>query len=398
MEIIRQITTNIIPSVQKTDHIIGVDLLGNLDQIIQLRDYEFSRFLILSDAHVFKLYGQIVVKALKKLGKPITISTIAAGENSKKIERVKQIVKPYFHNGLDRSSCLVSLGGGVVTDLGGFIASILLRGIPNINIPTTLLGQVDAAIGGKTGVDYWFSKMKMCKNMIGTFNQPNLVISDIETLKTLPEDEILNGLGEIIKYWIGWGSPSLRQLKLGANTFLKSKKNSKSSKTPPRWPASNCVAVSGTPRMVKELVKTISICQKIKIAIVQKDPFDQLGIRQKLNLGHTIGHALEGATNGMLSHGQAVAIGLAATARISLWKNLLKEKTYHLIINTIQEIGLPTNTSKEIGSLLQANLFRTLRSDKKGGNFVLIKDIGKLKIGIPVEEEIINKIVSYLTE
>ena len=365
MNIVSNIKSQIIPSVQSTNYIIGSDLLDNLYRTIVIRKKAFSSFLVLSDGIVFNLYGQKIVRALQKLGKPIVISLIPVGEQSKNIALLPEIIKPYFQHNFDRKSCLIALGGGVVTDLGGFLASILLRGISFINIPTTLLGQVDAAIGGKSGVDFWFSKNQMYKNMIGVINQPSLVISDVETLKTLPEREILNGLGEIVKYWVGWSKPTLKQLL--------------TIKTPEKWLKDSF--------QVEELAKTISICQRIKLNVVTKDPFEKSGERQKLNLGHTVGHALESAAKGELSHGEAVAIGLIAAAKISVLTKMLSNSTYKLIWETIKSLNLPVI----IKGINREEVLKAMEYDKKGNTFVLIKDIGIINTGCQVPINIINK-------
>ncbi|MBI5452322.1 3-dehydroquinate synthase [Candidatus Gottesmanbacteria bacterium] len=393
MNIISNIKNKIIPEVQQTTYLVGSDLLGNLHNIEIIKKKNYDTFLLFSDKSVFKLYGKSVSHSLKKLNKPVIVSLIPAGEQSKDFKLLAKIIKPYFQNGFTRNSCFISLGGGVVTDIGGFIAAILLRGIPNINIPTTLLGQIDAAIGGKSGVNFWLSKNLMYKNMIGNIKQPKLVISDVEVLKTLPEKEILNGLGEIVKYWVGWGKPNLRHLGRCANA-LSCKEllrgggiSKKAIKTPPRWQAERSEVM--TPRMVEELIKTISICQKIKIDIVKQDPYEKLGIRQKLNLGHTIGHAIEGASKGNLSHGEAVSLGLIAAAKISLMLKLLNYKNYKLITSTINKLGLPTTVSGIDIDMVE----KALEMDKKGGKFVLIAGIGKLEVGVKVEKELINKIL-----
>jgi len=365
MNIVSNIKSQIIPSVQSTNYIIGSDLLDNLYRTIVIRKKAFSSFLVLSDGIVFNLYGQKIVRALQKLGKPIVISLIPVGEQSKNIALLPEIIKPYFQHNFDRKSCLIALGGGVVTDLGGFLASILLRGISFINIPTTLLGQVDAAIGGKSGVDFWFSKNQMYKNMIGVINQPSLVISDVETLKTLPEREILNGLGEIVKYWVGWSKPTLKQLL--------------TIKTPEKWLKDSF--------QVEEFAKTISICQRIKLNVVTKDPFEKSGERQKLNLGHTVGHALESAAKGELSHGEAVAIGLIAAAKISVLTKMLSNSTYKLIWETIKSLNLPVI----IKGINREEVLKAMEYDKKGNTFVLIKDIGIINTGCQVPINIINQ-------
>lgn len=365
MNILTNINSKIMPTMQQTDYIVGFDLLDNLHRFTQLKEKNFSSFLLLSDKTVFQLYGQKVFSSLKKLGKPIINSFIDPGEKSKNLTMLPKIIKPFIQKGFDRKSCLISLGGGIVTDIGGFLASIFLRGIPNINIPTTLLGQVDAAIGGKTGVDFWLSKKLMYKNMIGTFKQPNMVISDIETLTTLPEKEIINGLGEMVKYWIGWGKPIPKQLFLVKSSSIKN---------------------------LMELANIISTCQQLKVEVIQQDPFEKLRLRQKLNLGHTIGHAIEGATKGSLSHGQAVARGLVACAKISFLKGLLSENNKNKIEAVIQKLDLPVNS----GQVDKELILDALRLDKKGGTFVLIRDIGMLKVGVKVEKEIIYKVLKEI--
>lgn len=202
MTIAHQLKTRFNLTQLQTDCIVGTDLLANLHKIPAVGKKNFSAFLILTDKTVFNLYGKLVSDSLSKLNKKVIFSVIKTGEKQKNIRALPGMVKPFFDQGFDRNACLVALGGGVITDIGGFLASILLRGIELINIPTTLVGQIDAAIGGKNGVNF-LSKSCMYKNMIGTFKQPSLVISDVDTLTTLPKKEILTSLGEIVKYWIG---------------------------------------------------------------------------------------------------------------------------------------------------------------------------------------------------
>ncbi len=355
---------------QKSFSVTGCDLLTTLDKIILTADINPGSFLILMDKTISDLYKDKIIKSLAKLGKPLTLSTIEAGEGQKDILKIPNIIKPFFSMAFDRKSCLISIGGGVVTDIGGFLSSILLRGISSIFIPTTLLAQIDAAIGGKNGVDLYIDNGKMLKNMLGTFKQPDLIISDILFLKTLPERELINGLGEMVKYWIGWGMPSLKQLIFIKNNAIK---------TPERWLKDSS--------QVEELMKTISICQKIKTDIVEKDPYERLNLRQKLNLGHTIGHAIEGTANGRLSHGEAVTVGLVATAKISVIKGLLKLNKYFIIRNTIQQLGLPVS----VKNIDKNKVLESLKFDKKAGSFVLIRDFGDLAVNIVVEQNIINQ-------
>lgn len=357
MHIYSKKTSEIMPIVQKTEYLVGYDLLANLHQITNISMGNYNRFLVISDENVFRLYGKKIIRSLSHLEKDIVISLIPSGERSKDFRLLIKYIKPYFQKSFVRKSCLISFGGGVVTDTGGFLASILLRGMANINIPTTLLGQVDAAIGGKSGVDLWMSENQMYKNMIGKIEQPKAVISDVEVLKTLPDKEILNGLGEIVKYWLGWGKPDLNQI---FNIKYQKEK--------------------------EKLCEIIEICQKIKINLVQKDPYETKGERQKLNFGHTIGHAIEGACNGQLSHGEAVSIGLIAAAKISLLMSILSSVKYRQIVAAVKSLGLPINIPKiNMESVLSA-----LHYDKKGGNFVLMRDIGKIETNHRVPEEYIR--------
>ncbi len=376
MKIYSQTNTTITAVTQQTNYLLGEDLLAHLQQILKAAGKEYSSFLILADRKAYQLFGKTIVASIGKLNKPIVVSKILSSEQNKDLETIADIIRPYFQRGFDRRACLLAIGGGVITDLGGFIASVLLRGIDSVYIPTTLLAQVDAAIGGKTGVNFQ-NQGRLYKNMVGTFKQPSLVISDIGTLKSLPERELASGMGEIVKYWVGWGKPDV----------------------------SNLVHLRGeldmTPLVFwKYLMEIISVCQQIKLGVIKQDPFETRGLRQKLNLGHTIGHALEGAADGKLSHGQAVAIGLAAAAKISLRKNLCSKVTYLKIISLLQSLDLPTNFHVTMyrnmitKTKLLESIKSTLKLDKKGGSFVLIKDLGDIVSGKRVEPQLINQVLA----
>ena len=341
--------------------VTGYDLLTSLDKIIANADINPGSFLILIDKTISDLYKDKILKSLSRLDKPLTLSIIEAGERQKDILKIPNIIKPFFAQAFDRKSCLVSIGGGVVSDIGGVLSSIMLRGISSIFMPTTLLAQIDAAIGGKNGVDLFIENGNMLKNMLGTFKQPDLVICDVKFLKTLPEHEIISGLGEMAKYYLGWGTPSKEEL-MGFRDLIKSN----------NWKGAGNI---------------IHHCQKIKTAITLSDPFEQSGIRQKLNLGHTIGHAVEAVANGELSHGQAVGIGLIAAAKISLLKGLLPENKFAEIRNTILQLGLPVSVS----NINKNAVLNALKFDKKDGTFILIKDIGKIIAQIDVEQHIIKQ-------
>lgn len=351
------------PNLQFTDYYIGSNLLANLHNLTAVNSRNYSKFLLLSDTTVFKLYGDKVISSLEKLGRKTVISLIIPGEKNKTLSAVSGIVKSYLEAGFDRNACLLALGGGVITDLGGFVASILLRGIDCVHLPTTLLGQIDAAIGGKNGVDFQLSENLLIKNMVGTIQQPSVVISDVDVLSSLPQKEISNGLGEMTKYWAGWGRLTISDL-----VKIKDFKN-----------------ISAV-----DLISIISMCQKIKTETVLRDPFEKLGIRHKLNLGHTVGHAIEGAANGRISHGQAVSMGLVAAAKLSVLKKLLTSTTCQMIISQLQTLGLPTKTR----IVDKKKVLQALNLDKKGGTFVLLKDVGNIITGIKVEKALISKVIT----
>lgn len=367
MQIFFENKTTILSDSQTSRYVIGANLLANFHKILKAAGKNYSGFLILADKNAFSLYGKKIFSSLKKLGKPIIVSQIVAGEQNKNIDKIADLVRPYFRMGFNRNACLISIGGGVVTDIGGFIASILLRGIDSIYVPTTLLAQADASVGGKTGVNFADGGI-LYKNMLGNFSQPNLVVCDVDTLRSLPARELISGLGEIVKYYVGWGKPDLSNL-------------------------GHLRGVSDrTPLVKRQLAKIISICQTIKLEIVQQDPLETGGIRQKLNLGHTIGHAIEGASGGKLTHGEAVSIGIAAAARISLSMKLLKFAAFEKIIKAIASLRLPIQTT----GIDKQLVLQALNFDKKGGTFVLIEDIGKLKSGVSVDPALIKKVLEEI--
>lgn len=335
----------------KTIYIVGQNLLSSLNNIIS---ENYDSFIIISDQAAYSIHGQKVQSALSKTGKKIATYTILTGEKAKDLSQVTEVVVSMLNSGINRNSAIIALGGGVVSDLSGFIASIYQRGIDFICIPTTLLAQIDASIGGKNGVNLALAGLRL-KNMLGTFFQPKLVISDVDTLKSLPNAEILNGFGEMVKYYVGWGRPTPSQMQ------------------------------NITPELITE-------CQNIKLKIIESDPFEKTGQRQKLNLGHTLGHAIEAASNGNLSHGQSVSLGLIAAAKISLYKSLLSMFEYQKIEAGLKTLGLLTSVKNiQIKSVLQA-----LKNDKKSETFVLIEKIGKLITGVKVEEEIIIKVLKEI--
>ena len=355
MNIYKKIHTHINIRTQDTDYIIGTDLLGNIPR---------GNFLLLSSKSVFEIHGKKITGSLKKTGREIVVSIIDDGEDSKNFSNLNEIISPFIQTNLNKNTILIALGGGVVTDIGGFIGTILIRGIKTIFIPTTLLAQIDASIGGKNGMNYKIGD-SIYKNMMGTITQPSLVISDIDLLKTLPRKEWTSGLGELVKYTIGWGIPSIDQL----NAI----------KTPRRWSKASV--------QVEELAKTISSCQKLKLDVIEKDPHDTLHVRDSLNFGHTIGHAVEVLSKGILSHGESVAIGLNAASLMSLKMGFISLGIHQENETLISSLGLPT----KIKNISQKDILNHIKFDKKGGRFVLLKSRHRLQTDVVVPQAIINQ-------
>lgn len=340
-----------------SEHIVGCDLLQNIHTLGETVNLCASKILLLSDETVFQLYGDTVIRSLQNLEIPIVPSIIQSGESEKSLQGLKKAVIPFFQSGFKRDAVLICLGGGVITDLGGLIGSLLLRGIKTVYIPTTLLGQIDAAIGGKTGIDIELPGGRMLKNMLGNFHFTELVISDINVLKSLPQSQTQNGLGEMAKYSLGWNSPTLDILQSIRDHSISS----------------------------EDFVACISACQTIKISIVQSDPYEQKGLRESLNLGHTFAHAIESASKFAIPHGYAVALGLICAAFVSVSLSLCDQSVLERVKHTIQSLGFLF----PLPDLKIEDALASLAMDKKGGTFVCFEGIGALKTRVKVPRELV---------
>lgn len=311
-----------------------------------------KKFMLITDSNVNKLYSERVINSLKENGLSVNLVVIPAGEKYKNIEQAKKIYKECIKNELHRDSSIIALGGGVISDLAGFAAATYMRGVPLVNIPTTLVGQTDAAIGGKTGINF------EAKNIIGSFYQPKLVIIDPNFLKTLPEAEIKNGLAEIVKYSVIKDANLFGFLERNKQKIMELDKNS--------------------------LLKVISRCCLIKARIAGKDEKEN-SVRAILNYGHTIGHAIERISDYKIPHGKAVAIGMAKEAKIARMLGLLDEKHERRITELISKYNLAEDIQIKKNDILNA-----VGLDKKVLNekirFVLPVKIGKVCItNVPIE-------------
>jgi 3-dehydroquinate synthase len=285
----------------------GIGFLDKVGQYVR-KAFPLEGCAIISDSNVAPLFADRIEKSLTSAGFRPTLITIPAGEKSKTLEQAGAICDRMIAAGLDRKSFVVGLGGGMIGDISGFVAAIYHRGIPHVQIPTTLLAMVDSSIGGKTGVD-----TRDGKNLIGLFHHPLLVIDDLEVLKTLPRRQFNQGFAEIIKH----------ATIADANMF----------RTLQSW---KTLAAPALQRLIKRNVQ-------IKSTIVAKDERDRTGQRALLNFGHTVGHAIERAGNyRKFLHGEAVSLGIVAASAISVKRAGLPPEQRNAIVNLLARSGLPT--------------------------------------------------------
>lgn len=321
---------------------VGSGLLATLGLQISQKLGSRKSTAVITDSNVGPLYAETVLESLRQAGQKAHLITVQAGEASKSLLTAQDVCSEMARAGLDRKSFLVALGGGVIGDLGGFCASIYQRGIPYVQVPTTVLSQVDSSVGGKTGVN-----LPDAKNMVGNFHQPAYVIADIGTLETLDKREWNEGFAEIIKHACIRDASMLEQIE-------------------------NVAAGQGN------LAELIRRNIGIKAAIVEADEFETLGLRALLNFGHTLGHAIEAAAGyGTMLHGEAISLGLRAAAWLSVQLSDLPEEDYHRIVALLRSYNQPVQLPDTFDI---DEIIRIAFMDKKfeGGNirFVLLKAIG----------------------
>jgi 3-dehydroquinate synthase len=309
-----------------------------------------ARCALISDTNVAPRFGDQLQKNLIAAGYEATLITVPPGEQSKTLEQVGQICDQMLASGLDRESFAIGLGGGVVGDLSGFVAAVFERGIPHVQIPTTLLAMVDSSIGGKTSVN-----ARAGKNLIGAFHPPELVIDDIDVLKTLPQRGLNQGFAEITKHAVIADAEMFRQLEdVDVNKI--------------------------------DFAPLIRRNVEIKSRIVEKDENEQKGDRALLNFGHTIGHAIERAANYRdILHGEAVSLGMVAAAHVSLRKAGLAQQGRDRIVDLVRKFGLPAQLPNDFP---RGKISEALKFDKKFSRgevrFVVTPKIGSAKLSTDV--------------
>ena len=312
------------------DVLIGSGLLGSIGARAAAMK-KVKKVCIVSDTNVWPLYGDTVRSSITDAGLETVPFVFPAGEESKNADTYLELLNCLTENHLTRTDLIVALGGGVVGDLAGFAAATYLRGISFIQVPTTLLAAVDSSVGGKTAID-----LPAGKNLVGAFWQPSLVLCDTDCLNTLPEDIFRDGCAEVIKYTVLYDNHLFRYL---AQTGLD---------------------------FDRETV--ITRCVELKRDVVAQDEFDT-GMRMKLNLGHTFGHGVEARSNFEISHGKAVAIGMAIVARAGFAKGICSKEARDEILSVLDRFKLPASCE-----FTPEQLFTAALSDKKrsGGTVSLI--------------------------
>lgn len=336
--------------------VVGVNIINTLGKYLLKLNIGQDAYIITNSA-IKKRYGNKLKEALNNSGISSRFKVIPDSEKSKSIETAYSVIKDISRYDKKRRIFIIAFGGGVIGDVSGFIASIYKRGVPYIQLPTTLLAQVDSSIGGKTAVD-----LPQAKNLIGAFYQPRLVFSDIKFLGTLDKRQIRTGLAEVIKYGI------IKDKQL----FFYLEKNYKDILT----------------YKLASLEYIVSHCSRIKADIVSKDEREEKGIRTILNFGHTAGHAIEAASGyKTYNHGEAISLGMIIAADISRYLGFITGQMLNRIERLIKAVGLPAEIKKlSLPTIINAH-YRDKKFIGRKNRFVLIKVIGKTKIveNIPLE-------------
>ena len=346
------------------DIFIGYGILDRISLMIA-KNQAASHYIIITDSNVSALYGTMLRDKLKAMNLKADLIEFPAGERSKNITTALGVVEKMLKIGVDRHSVLIALGGGVVGDMTGFIASLYMRSLPYIQIPTTLMAQVDSSIGGKTAVD-----LPEGKNLLGTFYQPRSIYIDLKLLETLPDEEFKNGLVEVIKYGIIEDADFFHFLEENMQQIKERKKDS--------------------------LEKIVETSCRIKKGIVEIDEKEK-GLRRILNFGHTIGHAVEAASEYKVSHGQAVALGMIAVSRISERLYDLQTGDRDRVERLLKTAGLSCCIPRTI---MTKKILSKIKADKKKEgdkiHLILLKKIGMPFINGGVSEQTLHDVVEEI--
>ena len=363
-------TLNINLGQRSYDIIIGREILSNLSEILPF-SVQGRKVFIVTDENVER-YAKNVQEGLKKQGALFCeIMVLPSGEATKSYENLQKVQGWMLENAIHRNALVIAVGGGVIGDLTGFAAATVLRGVPYVQVPTTLLSQVDSSVGGKTGIN-----TKYGKNFVGAFYQPKAVLIDLKTLETLPRRELLAGYAEIVKYGL-----------IKDPVFFE-------------WLEANGAKVCAMDD--DALSYAIEVSCKAKAAVVQADELESGEVRALLNLGHTFGHALEAAAgyDGRLLHGEGVSIGIIMAMELSAWMNVCPREDVAYVKAHFESVGLPTSP-QQIGNGFKISvdtMIETMRRDKKAKDdkitFVLMRGIGEAFVTQDVPEDLVHEVVT----
>ena len=343
---------------------IGTDFLTRVGEMMK-PFARSSKVFVITDNLVGALYLPMVKTSLEQAGFTVFDLVVPQGEASKTFDRAKELLERILKTGCDRQSVVVALGGGVVGDLAGFCAALLLRGVDFIQIPTTLLAQTDSSVGGKTAVN-----TAVGKNLVGTFHQPKAVFIDVSTLKTLDPQQILAGFAEVVKYGLA----------LNADFW--------------NWLVDNGESVLALDDTV--LSSAVEQCCRINTAVVEADEFEETGLRALLNYGHTIGHAIESVSGlrGSILHGEAVAIGSVLAAYLSADLGLCDAGLPDAVAQQYEKWGLPTRFDALKVSELMTAMHRDKKTTGSHLNFVLLEGIGSGVLVHDIEPDAVIKVLN----
>jgi 3-dehydroquinate synthase len=346
---------------------IGAGILGKFGEHY-LRHRLPSTAVVITDRHVESTYAAQVTRSLKRAGCTVSIIVIPPGERQKSFNRAEAIFAELLRRRIERNATIVAVGGGVVGDLAGFIAATYQRGVHFVQVPTTLLAQVDSSVGGKVAINH-----RLGKNMIGAFYQPEFVFADVQTLSTLSQREIICGLGEVIKYGMIMNSEFYFNVALWHEKILQ--------------------------RNTSTLQTIVSSCCRMKAEVVEEDEREH-GRRAILNFGHTIGHALEKAGSyKTLKHGEGVLFGMLAEAWIAVKLGLLPQHSFDTLRKDIGDIPLPS--LKKLPFTF-TELYKTMLIDKKSAagevRMVLPMEIGAVNLPRTVGKQLLKEAVAFLKD
>lgn len=345
------------------DILIGDGLLKKSGTILRSLDIGLDAYII-TNGTLRKLYGKALERSIETSGLTAKFETVPDSEKAKSANVALRIIDRLIAYDKRRRLFIIAFGGGVIGDLAGFVAAAYKRGVPYAQIPTTLLAQVDSAIGGKVAID-----LPIAKNLIGAFHQPKIVISDISLLGSLSQRELRTGLAEVIKYGV------IKDARLF------------------RFIEENYKKILGLDKKALEFI--ISRSSGIKAGVVEADEFDKKGLRAILNYGHTLGHAIEAAAHysKKYNHGEAVAIGMVLASEISIRLHLIKKEEAARVKNLLRAVGLPTRISAVKFNDIRASYIHDKKFIRGENRLILPTRIGRVRVVNNVPDPVIRDVI-----